>query len=95
MKVWNKTRRSNTWGRLADRTYDVKRAIGGYGCADPVICKDFVDMVLDGKEPLATPLAGRMSVAAGVCMAQSLRSPTNGNLYYARNGTIIENSLSP
>jgi hypothetical protein len=29
---------------------------------------------LDGKEPVATPLAGRMSVAAGVCAAESLRS---------------------
>jgi predicted dehydrogenase len=73
MKVWLKTRRSNTWRELADRTYEVKPAKGGHGGADPVICKDFVDMCLDGKEPLATPLAGRMSVAAGVCAAQSLR----------------------
>ena len=74
MKVWLKTRRSNTWRDLSDRTYEVKRAVGGHGGADPVICKDFVDMVLDGVEPIATPLAGRMSVAAGVCAAQSLRS---------------------
>ena len=39
-----------------------------------VICKDFVDMVLDEREPPATPLAGRMSVAAGVCAACSLRN---------------------
>ena len=31
-------------------------------------------MCLDGKAPVATPLAGRMSVAAGVCAAESLRS---------------------
>ena len=74
MKVWVKTRKSNTWRDLADRTYDVKPAEGGHGGADPVICKDFVDMCLDGKEPLAPPLAGRMSVAAGVCAARSLRS---------------------
>lgn len=73
MKVWVKTRRSNTWRDLADRTYDVKPLAGGHGGADPVICKDFVDMCLDGKEPLATPLAGRMSVAAGVSAAYSLR----------------------
>jgi predicted dehydrogenase len=73
MKVWVKTRRSNTWRDLADRTYDVKPARGGHGGADPVICKDFVDMCLDGKEPLAPPIAGRMSVAAGVCGARSLR----------------------
>jgi hypothetical protein len=74
MAVWVKTRRSNTWRELADRTYEVKRAVGGHGGADPVICKDFVDMVLDGVEPIAPPLAGRMSVAAGVCAARSLRS---------------------
>ncbi len=74
MTVRVKTRRSNTWRELADRTYEVKEAVGGHGGADPVICKDFVDMCLDGKEPVATPLAGRMSVAAGVCAAQSLRS---------------------
>jgi len=73
MKVWVKTRRSNSWRELADRTYDVKAAAGGHGGADPVICKDFVEMCLDGKEPIATPVAGRMSVAAGVCAAQSLR----------------------
>jgi hypothetical protein len=69
-----KTRQSNTWRELADRTYQVKEARGGHGGADPVICNDFVDMCLDGKEPVATPLAGRMSVAAGVCAAQSLRN---------------------
>ena len=74
MKVWVKTRRSNSYRELADRTYDIKPAIGGHGGADPVICRDFVEMCLDGKEPVATPLAGRMSVAAGVCAAQSVRS---------------------
>jgi len=74
MKVWVKTRRSNTYRELADRTYHVKPAAGGHGGADPVICADFVAMCLDGKEPVATPLAGRMSVAAGVCAARSLRN---------------------
>ncbi len=74
MKVWVKTRRSNTVRELADRTYAVKPSAGGHGGADPVICRDFVAMCLDGKEPVATPLAGRMSVAAGVCAAESLRS---------------------
>jgi len=74
MKVWVKTRRSNTWRDLADRTYDIKPAEGGHGGADPVICKDFVDMCLDGKEPLSPPIAGRMSVAAGICAAESLRN---------------------
>ena len=74
MQVWVKTRRSNTWKDYADRTYDIKPSEGGHGGADPVICRDFVEMCLDGKEPVATPLAGRMSVAAGVCAARSLRS---------------------
>ena len=74
MKVWVKTRRSNTYRELADRTYDIKLAEGSHGGADPVICEDFLDMCLDGKEPIATPLAGRMSVAAGVCAAQSMRN---------------------
>ncbi|MGQ9632301.1 MAG: Gfo/Idh/MocA family protein [bacterium] len=74
MKVWVKTRRSNTWRELADRTYEIKEAVGGHGGADPVICEDFLDVVLNDKEPLAHPLAGRMSVAAGCAGAESLRN---------------------
>ncbi|MCC6731495.1 MAG: Gfo/Idh/MocA family oxidoreductase [Chthonomonadales bacterium] len=74
MKVWVRTRSSNSDRELADRTYDVKPARGGHGGADPVICRDFVEVVLDGREPVATPLAGRMSVAAGCAGAESLRS---------------------
>ncbi|MFH1228089.1 MAG: Gfo/Idh/MocA family oxidoreductase [Planctomycetota bacterium] len=66
--------RSNKWKNLADRTYEIKPAIGGHSGADPVICKDFVDMILTGKEPLATPIAGRMSVAVGCAATKSLRS---------------------
>ena len=74
MKVWLKTRVSNTWRELADRTYDIKPARGGHGGADPVICRDFVDMCIDGAQPLAPPIAGRMSVAAGCCGAESIRN---------------------
>jgi predicted dehydrogenase len=74
MKVWVKTRRSNSYRELADRTYDIKKAVGGHGGADPVICADFLDMVLEDKKPIATPLAGRMSVAAGCAAAESLRN---------------------
>jgi len=76
-RVIVKMRRSNSWKELADRTYDIRPAVGGHGGADPVICEDFLDMVLEGKEPLATPIAGRMSVAAGCCAAYSMR---NGNV---------------
>jgi hypothetical protein len=74
MKVWVKTRRSNTRRELADRTYHIKPAVGGHGGADPAICEDFVAMCLDNRQPIATPVAGRMSVAAGVCAAYSLRN---------------------
>ena len=74
MKVVVKTRKSGTFRELSDRTYDIRKAEGSHAGADPVICRDFVDMCIDGKEPIATPLAGRMSVAAGVSAAKSLRS---------------------
>jgi predicted dehydrogenase len=73
-QVWVKMRRSKSWKELADRTYTIRPAMGGHGGADPVICEDFLDMVIDGKQPIATPIAGRMSVAAGCCGAQSMRS---------------------
>jgi len=73
MKVWVKTRRSNSYRELADRTYDIKPLTGTHGGADPIICKDFVAMVLDDKEPIAPALAGRMSVAVGCRATESLR----------------------
>ena len=74
MKVWVKMRRSDSWKELADREYTIRPAVGGHGGADPVICNDFLDMILEGKEPLATPEAGRMSVAAGCAGAESMRN---------------------
>jgi predicted dehydrogenase len=73
-KVIVKTRRRYGYKSLSDRVHDVKPAEGGHGGADPVITEDFLDMVLDGKPPLATAFAGRMSVATGVKAAESLRS---------------------
>lgn len=66
--------RSKRWKNLADNDLSVKPASGGHGGADPQICKDFVDMILDGKRPLSTPLAGRMSVATGCAATWSLRN---------------------
>jgi predicted dehydrogenase len=74
MTITVKTRHTQLQRVPYDRVYNIRPGEGGHDGADPVICKDFVDMILDGKEPLATPLAGRMSVAAGVCAAVSLRS---------------------
>ncbi|MGD9494830.1 MAG: Gfo/Idh/MocA family protein [Armatimonadota bacterium] len=68
------TRRGKSPEFLSNRTYHVKPAEGGHGGADPVIADDFVQMLVTGKQPVATPLAGRMSVAVGVKGAESLRN---------------------
>lgn len=74
-KVVLKTRRrSRRWRNLADHHIEVKKAHGSHGGADPEVCKDFVEMILDGKQPIATPLAGRMSVAVGYAATQSIRN---------------------
>jgi len=39
-----------------------------------MITRDFVEMILDGKEPLAPPLAGRMSMAVGCAGTHSIRN---------------------
>lgn len=73
-RVYLKTRKSNTWKELADRVYEIKKAEGSHNGADPKICEDFVNMVLDGKEPVADAVAGRMSIAVGCAATESLRS---------------------
>ena len=65
--------RSKRWRNLANYDLAVKEATGSHGGADPIICEDFIDMVLTGKRPISTPLAGRMSVAAGVAATWSIR----------------------
>ncbi len=66
--------RSNRWANLANHTVQVKPAAGGHGGADPMIAEDFLDTVLNGKDPLATPMAGRMSVAVGCAGTHSIRN---------------------
>jgi len=66
--------RSNRWKNLADHRYNVKPAAGGHGGADPLLARDFLDMIFEGKEPVATPMAGRMSVAVGVAGTHSIRN---------------------
>ncbi len=66
--------RSRRWKNLADQTCDVKPSAGTHGGADPVICRDFVDMIRTGARPLSTPLAGRMSVATGCAATESIRN---------------------
>jgi len=72
-KVYVWTRKSNTSKPLSNRVYDIKPTEGSHSGADPILCKDFIDMILDDKEPVATPLAGRMSVAVGCAATQSIR----------------------
>ena len=74
-KIIVKTRsQTKKWKNYADRIYEVKPAEGSHGGADPVICTDFINMILEDTEPLSTPEAGRMSVAAGYAATISLRS---------------------
>lgn len=68
-------KRSKRWKNLASsHQIDVRPADGGHGGADPRVCKDFIEMVLDGKTPIATPLAGRMSVATACAGTESIRN---------------------
>ena len=65
---------SRRWKNLADSYHcKIRPAAGGHGGADPLIAKDFIDMLVEGKEPLATPEAGRMSVAVGCAGTYSIR----------------------
>lgn len=74
-KVVVKTRtRSRRWKNLAEQTYDIKPAEGGHEGADPLVCRDFVDMILKGGKTLAPPLAGRMSVATACAATYSIRN---------------------
>lgn len=58
----------------SDIVHNIKSDDKDHGGADPVIAKDFIDMIVYDKEPISDPLSGRMSVAAGCAGAQSLRS---------------------
>jgi len=73
-KVYVKTRKSHSWEQYSDRVYDIKQAEGGHGGADPVITKEFINLVLHDKQPIPTPLDGRMSVATGCAAAESMRN---------------------
>ena len=44
-KVWVKLRPGFGCKSLADRVYEVKIADGTHGGSDPLICKDFIDMI--------------------------------------------------
>ncbi|MEH7012699.1 Gfo/Idh/MocA family oxidoreductase [Neobacillus niacini] len=84
-KVYVKTRKSNSWNEFSDITYDMKKEQGSHGGADPKITNDFVDLVLYNKQPLTSPIAGRMSVAVGCAATESIRS----------GGKVVEISPDP
>lgn len=69
-----KSRKSNTWRDLSDRVYNIRKAEGSHNGADEKICEDFINMILHGKEPVAQPIAGRMSVAVGCAATESMRT---------------------
>lgn len=59
---------------LMNHEIEVKTSPGSHGGADPQIAADFVELVRVGKQPLTSPLAGRMSVATGCAAAASMRA---------------------
>jgi predicted dehydrogenase len=68
-----RSRKSGSWREYADRVYDVKAAgSDGHGGADARITRDFVEFVLDGKEPVSSAVAARYAVAVGCLGAESI-----------------------
>jgi predicted dehydrogenase len=89
-KIYLKTRKSNSWHEYSDVTYDIKKAQGSHGGADPKITKDFVDLILYNKKPLTTPFAGRMSVAVGCAATESIRA--GGKVVEVNQGLRVVNA---
>jgi len=66
--------KARTPSRFATASYNVGANEGGHGGADPRLCKAFLDLIIDGKETVATPEAGRMTVAVGCAATHSIRN---------------------
>lgn len=69
-----KSPKTNNWKEYSDVTYNMKEFKSGHSGADSIITKDFIDMILYDKKPVADPLSGRMSVATGCAATESLRA---------------------
>ena len=67
------TRKSGTWRDYANRIYRVKTPPGSHSGADPLIAKEFLDVLRKKVKPTATPVDGRQSVAVGCAGAESIR----------------------
>ena len=68
------TKRSNSWREYADRTYQIRAETAGHGGSDGLEAMDFVNLVRTGKTEIASPIAARMAVAAGLAGAQAIRN---------------------
>ena len=77
-RLWNDeltdTVRVQTRKGDADAVYHIKGGEAEHGGGDPRMCRDFIRAIREGREMLADPLSGRMSVAAGVAAHESLRN---------------------
>lgn len=69
--LWNRRHR----GRAEpDETVTIADGDGGHGGADPLLIAEFLRFVTEGGPTQTSPVAARMSVAAGVIATESLRS---------------------
>ncbi|UJF15860.1 Gfo/Idh/MocA family oxidoreductase [Jeotgalibaca sp. MA1X17-3] len=73
-KIIIKTRNTGTLHDMSDLEINMKATEGVHAGGDPRITEAFVDYILEGVEPNATPIDGRMSVAVGVKATESLRN---------------------
>ena len=71
VEVW--TRRTDSFRRDGDVTYRMPPPGEGHGGADPVIVKNFIDVLRGKAVPVSTPQGARYAVAAGVLGAKSIR----------------------
>jgi len=72
MFVWN--RRTDRYHTVGDQVHRGDPAAGGgHGGSDPSIVRDFIRFIREGGDTAATPVAARMSVAAGYQATMSLR----------------------
>lgn len=72
IKIWNT--RSDVYREEADETITVPMGEGGHGGADTALIAEFLRFAREGGPTIASPLAARHAVAAGVAATNSLRS---------------------
>ena len=60
-----------------DEQFHIPETKGGHGGSDELIIQDFFQFIQTGTKIATSPIAARMSVAAGVCATNSLRNGSN------------------